>query len=81
MQPRSQGLSSSLPSFSSPKEGKKGDPGNEVAMNQSEFQTMTSKCGKNRAYKARLVLLLLLIGLKTGAQFLSQSLHTAIAIA
>ena len=57
MQPRSQGLSSSLPSFSRPKEGKKEDPGNEVAMNQSEFQAMTSKRGKNRAYRARLVLL------------------------
>ena len=35
MQPRSQGLSSPLPSFSRSKKGKKRDPGNEVAVDAS----------------------------------------------
>ena len=76
MQPRSQGLSSSLPSFSRSKEGKKEDPGNEVATNQSEFQTMASTRGKNRAYRARLALLLLLIGLKTARNFKPITTHS-----
>ena len=39
-------------------------------VNQSEFVTGTcSKRGKNRAYKERLVLALLLIGWKTDAKF------------
>ena len=57
--------------------------GANVAVNQSEFWSFTynsscSKCGKNRTYKVRL---LLVIGWKTGARFLSQSRSVATTIA
>ena len=47
------------------------------AMNQSDLTC--SKRGTNRAYKVRLVLVLLLIGRKNGARFLNQSLSEAIS--
>ena len=54
------------------------------AMNQSQFLAIIcktcSKRGKNHAYMTRLVLVLLLIGWKTGTSLLSQSLSVAIAI-
>ena len=54
-----------------------------AAVNQSEFlsfiyNSSCSKCGKNRTYKVRL---LLVIGWKTGARFLSQSRSVATTIA
>ena len=52
-------------------------------MNQSEFQAIICnflKARKSRANQVRLVLVLLLIGGKTGARFLSQSPSVAIAI-
>ena len=54
--------------------------GADSAMNQSQFLAIPvtrSKRGKNHAYKVRLVLLL--IGSKTGASLLSQSLSVTIA--
>ena len=54
------------------------------AMNQSEFLAITCTlliARENYAYKLRLVLVLLLIGWKSDAWFLSQSLSVAIAIA
>ena len=53
------------------------------AMSQSQFLAITCnslKGRKNHAYMVRLVLVLLLIGWKTGASLLSQSLSVAIAI-
>ena len=53
------------------------------AMNQSWFLATTCsflKAGKNRAYKVGFDLVLLLIGWKTGARFVSQSLSVAITI-
>ena len=60
--------------------------GANIAMNQSEFLApllpllplTCSKRGKNHTNNVRLVLVLPLIGLKTGARFLSQSLSEAI---
>ena len=50
-------------------------------MNQSQFLATRSKRGKNHAYVVPLVLVLPLIGWKTGASLFSQSLRVAIAIA
>ena len=55
--------------------------GESNAMNQSQLLSETcSKRGKNHAQMARLGLVLLLVGWKTGASLLSQSLSVAIAI-
>ena len=48
--------------------------------NSSQLSVTHSTRGKNHAYMVRLVLVLLLIGWKTGASLLSQSLNVAIAI-
>ena len=49
-------------------------------MSQTQLFETCSKRGKNHAYMVRLVLVLLLIGRKTGASLLSQSLSVAIPI-
>ena len=57
--------------------------GGDSAMNQSQFLAITCnslKREKNRAYKVRLLWVLLLIGRTTGASLLSQSLSVAITI-
>ena len=48
--------------------------------NSKQLPVTRSKRGKNHAYVVRLVLVLLLIGWKTGATLLSQSLIVAITI-
>ena len=53
------------------------------AMNQSQFLAISCnslKARENHAYMVRMVLILLLVGGKTGATLLSQSLSEAIAI-
>ena len=53
------------------------------AMNQSQFLAITCNSlerGKNHAYMVRVVLVLILIGLKTDASLLGQSLSLTIAI-
>ena len=49
--------------------------------NSYQLSATRSKRGKNHAYVVRLVLVVLLIGWKTGASLFSQSLRVAIAIA